>query len=146
VIVLDTTVLVYAVGAEHSLRAPCRELLELVRDGQLRATTTVEVIQEFAHVRASRRPRPDAAARAREYALGLGPLLRPDADDLLDGLDFFESSRSLGAFDAVLAAAARRRGWALASADRGFGQIEGLQHLDPAAASFLEDIRRPSRG
>jgi predicted nucleic acid-binding protein len=68
VIVLDTTVLVYAVGAEHPLRAPSRGLVELVRDGSVLATTTLEVIQEFAHARARRRPRADAAARAREFA------------------------------------------------------------------------------
>jgi hypothetical protein len=33
VIVLDTTVLIYAVGADHRLRQPSRVLVELVRDG-----------------------------------------------------------------------------------------------------------------
>jgi predicted nucleic acid-binding protein len=141
VIVLDTTVLVYAVGAGHVLREPSRGLLALARDGALRATTTLEVVQEFAHVRARRRPRAEAAARAREYAEGLGPLLRPDADDLADGLTLFEESAVLGAFDAVLAAAVRRRGWSLASADHAFAEIEGVMLLDPASASFLDDAR-----
>lgn len=44
-ILLDTTILVYAVGTDHHLREPCRQLLEGVRDGRLRACTTVEVIQ-----------------------------------------------------------------------------------------------------
>jgi predicted nucleic acid-binding protein len=35
-------------------------------------------------------------------------------------------SEGLGPFDAVLAATARRRGRALASADRSFGTVEGL--------------------
>ena len=61
-ILLDTTVLVYAVGDAHPLRQPCRQLVEAVRDAHLRATTTTEVIQEFAHVRSRRRPRHDAAA------------------------------------------------------------------------------------
>lgn len=140
-ILLDTTVLVYAAGGEHPLRAPCRAVVEMVRDGAVRATTTVEVLQEFAHVRARRRPREDAAALARNYAVGLGPLARPDIDDLLDGLALFEASPALGPFDAVLAATARRRGWALASADRSFGQVAGLAHLDLAEPSFLDDAR-----
>ena len=61
-IVLDTTILVYAVGAEHPLRAPCRAVLESVRDDLVQAGTTVDVIQEFAHVRSRRRSRPEAAA------------------------------------------------------------------------------------
>ena len=32
-IVLDTTVLVYATGAEHPLRSPCRALIEAVTAG-----------------------------------------------------------------------------------------------------------------
>jgi uncharacterized protein len=141
VIVLDTTVLVYAVGDDHRVRVPCRALLELVSGGHLRATTTPEVIHEFARVRASRRPRAEAASRAREYAQGLLPLLSPDAEDLFDGLDIFEGSPALGAFDAVLAASARRRGFALASADRAFGKVASLTHLDPTLASFLDDAR-----
>src|SRR6476646_11029825 len=49
-IVLDTTVLVYAKGSEHPLRAPCRELIEAVAGGSIEATTSVEAIQEFVHV------------------------------------------------------------------------------------------------
>ena len=140
-ILFDTSLLVYAVGEEHHLRGPCREAIRLARDGDVRATTTVEVIQEFVHVRARRRGRADAAILARNYAVGLGPLLQPEAGDLLDGLVLFEGSTTIGSFDAVLGAAARRRGWALASTDRGFRAIDGLLHLDPAAASFYADLK-----
>ena len=140
-IVLDTTVLVYAVGTEHSLRVPCRELVELVRDGAVRATTTLEVVQEFAHVRSRRRPRSEAAERAREYARGLRPLVRPEEEDLFQGLGLFETTSDLGPFDAVLAAITLRRQWALASADRSFGHVVGLTYLDPSSPSFLEQAR-----
>jgi predicted nucleic acid-binding protein len=141
-IVLDTTILVYAVGGEHPLQAPCRGVVALARDDVVRATTTVEVLQEFTHVRAKRRPRQEAAARAREFATGLGPLLLPELDDLIEGLELFEQSDQLGAFDAVLAAASRRRGWMLASADHAFRQVGGLGYLDPALPGFLDDVRR----
>ncbi|MHB8288634.1 MAG: type II toxin-antitoxin system VapC family toxin [Acidimicrobiales bacterium] len=139
-ILVDTTILVYALGADHSLRVPCRGLLEGVRDGHVRACTTVEVLQEFAHVRSRRRPRAEASARAREYALGFSPLVRPDEDDLVHGLEIFEATASLGSFDAVLGAVALRRRWALASADRSFGDVNGLRHLDPSSPTFLDDL------
>lgn len=107
----------------------------------MRAVTTIEVVQEFAHVRARRRPRAEAAARARQYAVGFSPLLQVEPDDLFAGLDIFESPGGLGPFDAVLAGAALRRGWPLASADRSFGQLAGLAHLDPASRTFLDDVR-----
>ena len=46
-IVVDTTVLVYAVGADHPLREPCRAVVSGVESGRLTASTTIEVIQEF---------------------------------------------------------------------------------------------------
>ncbi|QUW17805.1 MULTISPECIES: type II toxin-antitoxin system VapC family toxin [Agrococcus] len=137
-ILLDTSVLVYAVGAEHPLREPCRAVIAAVGDGTLAATTTVEVLQEFAHVRARRRGRDDAAALTERYATALAPLISVDADDLSAGLRLFREHEPLGAFDAVLAAVAQRRDHvrALVSADRGFASIPGLVHLDPGASGF----------
>lgn len=134
-IVLDTTVLVYAKGADHALRAPCRELIAAVAAGQIEATTSVEVVQEFVHVRARRRSRMDAATLGRDYAELLAPLLTISVDDLREGLGLYESGDRLGAFDAVLAAAARTAGAsALVSADAAFGAVMGLTHVVPDAA------------
>lgn len=130
-ILLDTTVLVYAVGDDHELRAPARAVVEAVERGTVRATTTVEAIQELVHVRARRRSRSDAATLGRAYATLLAPLLQPTEDDLRDGLRLFEREESLGAFDAVLAAAAIGGGVdALVSADRSFGAVRGLRWVD----------------
>jgi len=131
VIVLDTTVLVYAVGDNHALRDPARALLAAAADGSLRATTTPEAIQEFAHVRARRRDRADAAALAEGYADLLSPLLEVGEADLREGLRLFERSATLGAFDAVLAAVALRAGaTTLVSADRAVAGVRGLTFVD----------------
>lgn len=89
-IVVDTSILVYAVGADHQLRAPCRHLVQLVADG------TVE-----------RHP-------------------------------------TLGAFDAVLAATARRVGdGILASTDGAFRSVDSLRLLDPAEEAFATFLLGP---
>ena len=133
-IVLDTSVLVYAVGVDHPLRDACRRLVELVLDGSLVARTTTEVIQEFAHVRSRRRDRHDASALAYEFASLLQPLIVIDELDLRRGLELFEEHSQLGSFDCVLAAATMRRGAdTLVSADRAFGEVAGLNALDPVA-------------
>lgn len=141
-ILLDTTVLLYAVGSEHSLREPCRDLVAAIGEGMLRATATVEVLQEFAHVRARRRGRDDTAALTAQFATLLAPLLSPDADDLADGLRIFRDGDRIGAFDAVLAAVALRREHlvGLASADRAFSGIPGLRHVDPGSDGFLAEL------
>ena len=135
-ILLDTTVLSYGVGAEHALREPCRRVLRAHGDGRIEATTTIEVVQEFLHVRASRRSRSDAVAHARYYVAALSPLATR-AEDLDSGLTLFERYPALGAFDAVLAAVAlNRRVEALVSADRAFGEVPHLPWVDPATANL----------
>lgn len=135
-IVLDTTVLVYAVGEDHPLRDPCRRLLQAHADGRVEATTTVEVVQELVHVRSRRRDRADAAALGRRVAEAFA-LLSATGHDLERGLALFESSPALGAFDAVLAAVALGRGAeALVSADRAFADVPGLRWVDPASPAL----------
>ena len=142
-IVFDTTVLVYAVGAEHPLRGPARRLVQAVDSGRVRATTTVEAIQELAHVRARRRGRRDAAAIARAYAALLAPLLEVGERELDAGLRLFERHDELGAFDAVLAAAALERGAdALVSADRAFGLVRRLPFVELGSPE-LERLLEP---
>jgi len=132
VILLDTTVLVYAKGQDHALRAPCRELIQAIAERRIEATTTVEAIQELVHVRARRRDRTDAAALGRDYAEILSPLLTVTAQDLAGGLALFERTPGLGAFDAVLAAAGARAGVsALVSADGGFAHVPAIAHVVP---------------
>lgn len=134
-ILLDTTVLIYAKGAEHPFRGPCRQLISAVADGRLDATTTVEAVQEFVHVRARRRARADAVALAGDYVDLLSPLIAATSDHLRRGLKLFEQATRLGAFDAVLAAAAIDFGAdAIVSVDAAFSEITGLRHVVPDAA------------
>jgi predicted nucleic acid-binding protein len=130
VIVLDTTALVYAKGADHPLRKPCRDLIDAIADGQVEATTTVEAIQEFIHVRARRRDRRDAAALGTDYAELLSPLLNVTTQHLHRGIALFERVDRLGAFDAVLAAAAADVG-PLVSTHAAFADVPDIEHLIP---------------
>lgn len=135
-IVLDTTILSYAVGSEHPLRDPCRWLLVAHGDGLVQAATTIEVLQEFTHVRARRRSREDAVALAREYASAL-VVLATRIEDLDLGLTLFQRYPGLGAFDAMLAAVAlNRQARALVSADRTFGTVAGPRWIDPTTPAL----------
>lgn len=140
-IVLDTTVLVYAAGAEQPLRKPAQALVRAVGDGLLGATTTPEVIQELVHVRARRRDRRDAARLGASYATLLRPLLVVGEAELELGLRLVERVPGLGAFDCVLAAAALERGAeALVSADRALDAVRGLRFValgSPECAELL---------
>ena len=136
-IVLDNTVLAYAVGTEHPLREPSRRLLKALGEGTVTASTTVDVIQEFAHGYARPRPRADAAAQARRYATLLAPLLSPTEADLAAGLQLFEKQERLDAFDAVLAATTiAHEAKALVSADRAFASVRRLPFVELGSPEF----------
>ena len=140
-IVLDTSILVYATGVEHRWRTPCRELVARVSAGSLAATTTPEVIGEFAHVRSRRLTRQDAVRLARDMSSLLEPLILTDQAMLSLGLRLYEETEALGAFDAVLCAAALTvSADAVVSADRAFGRVTGLRHLHPEAPDFIESL------
>jgi uncharacterized protein len=139
VIVLDTPVLAYAVGAEHPLREPSRRIVDAIRSGGVAATTTAGVIQEFVGIRSRRRPRSDAVAFGRDFATLLAPLLPVERGDLDLGLRIFERSDRLGSFDAILAAVAiNRDAKALVSSDRGFRGVRSLRHVDLAGPELDE--------
>jgi predicted nucleic acid-binding protein len=159
VILLDTSVLVYAVGIEHPLRDPCRRVLAAQRAGAIDAAVTVEIIQEFTHARTRRHRRADAVAVARDYAASLR-VLQATAADLDRGLDIFVAHPDLGMFDSIVAAVALNHGaTALISTDGGFGSISGLRWVNPAtpdldtivapvgaeAMDLAVDIRQPHR-
>ena len=46
---VDTSVIMYANGAEHPLRAPCARIMTGIGSGEVAAVTSVEVVQEILH-------------------------------------------------------------------------------------------------
>jgi predicted nucleic acid-binding protein len=131
-IVLDTNVLVYAVGGEHPFRPPAQQMIRAAGAGA-NVTTTVEAIQEFLHVYARRRERAFAIVQAQRYVAGLSPLLRPRRQDLEAGLILYGEHQMLEVFDCVLAATAvGHSASGFVSADRAFAAVEGLPFVDLA--------------
>lgn len=132
-IVLDTNVLVYAIGEEHRLLAPAKRVFDSVAKAAVVATTTAGVIQEFMHVFARRRGRGVAHARALRFTKLLAPMLREDIA-LAGAIELYQRYDRLDPFDALLASACiAAEADALVSADRAFAQVEGLPFVDLAA-------------
>jgi predicted nucleic acid-binding protein len=136
-IVVDSNVLIYAVGYEHPLQSQCRLLVGAVRDGAVAATTTSYVIQEFVHVYARSRPRSEAARLGRRYATLFAPLLPAGEGDIGTALTLFERHEQLDAADALLAATTlANEAEAFVSADCGFANIPRLRHVVPGTPEF----------
>lgn len=136
-IVVDASVLLYAVGERGAATESCRRLVAAVGDGRLEATTAPHVIQEFAWLFARRRSRGAAATAARWYTTLLSPLLLLRASHVGRALRLFEQEEALDTYDALLAAGALDVGaTALVSADAAFAEVEGLAVVRPGTREF----------
>lgn len=101
---VDTTVLVYAVGADSPFRDSCIELLRLSGQGRLRLEASVEALQEFLHVRARRTgDRVAAAELTRAFADAI-VLHDVEVGDVQRAIDLFATVPQLDALDAIHAA------------------------------------------
>lgn len=131
----DTAVFLYAVGADHPYREPCRRLVSLAAEGHLLGEASVELIQEFVHVRSRRQgDRQQAVREAADIAL-FCELHDLTETDLRRALRLFKSVATLDMRDAIHAATALNRGVDLiVSPDRGFDGVPGLTRIDPIEA------------
>lgn len=142
-ILIDGTVLAYAVGEEHPLRAPCRELLEAHGDSRIEMTTTVETIESFLRLRLRQLPddRADATTLARHIANALRPIVTTRTD-LERALNLMDAHPALAPAQALLAAVALGHdAEALVSADPVFDTVPGLRWVAPGgrdAAALLD--------
>lgn len=126
-VLIDSGVILYAVGAEHDLRAPCRSVLE---NPNLTICASVEMIQEvvFHRMRVSERAEAVRVSQSWAQACHLYPF---DHDVLNTALTLIER-HGIGGRDAVHAATAIVNGIAeIVSPDKGFDGIEGLVRIDP---------------
>ena len=122
-------------GAEHPYRTACRDIVGLAASGVLLGDASVELVQEFVHVRTHRLgDRRESAEAGRE--IGTLCRLHPlEPEDLRLGLELFEESTRLELRDALHAATALNRGIGLiVSTDRAFDVVAGLERVDPLSA------------
>lgn len=139
----DTTVFLYAVGSDHSYRAPCRQILARVEEGALVGDASLELVHEFAHVRLRRTKDRRAALREASAVASLCRLHDFERRDLDLALQLVERDELRDVRDGVFAATALNRGIdAILSADRDFDGIEGLERIDPVDSEALEGLNR----
>ena len=130
---LDANVFLYAAGRDHPLRSPARTVLERIRTGVLKATTSTEVVQELVYVvgRAGRR---GEAVRLGRSVLALFPDLLPVTAEVMPlALDLVERDPRTSPRDAVHVATMLDHGIrTIVSADQDFDRIEGIERIDLA--------------
>jgi predicted nucleic acid-binding protein len=130
---LDTNVFLYATGADHPNREPCRALLERLRTGTLVATTNTEVLQEIVFFFARRGRVGEGVRLARAVAELLPDLLPVTRVDLERAFELLGAHEGLPPRDAVNAATMSNSGiTVIISADAHFDRMPGITRLHPA--------------
>jgi predicted nucleic acid-binding protein len=138
-ILLDTNVLVYALGRDHALKPVAADLLSFA--DQLPLRTTRDTVVEFAHAFArGGRPRDYALAAAQRWYELLGPVIETADEDVAAGFDLWVALPALDVFDAILAATALRIEASLVSADPAYADVPGLKFVDLADPDLHERI------
>jgi uncharacterized protein len=137
----DTGVFIYALGGEHHYRDPCRAILDNGERGRLAAEASVELVHEFAYVRARHGvTRAEAAESARAIADAC-PLHPVGSADIERALELWCEHERLDMRDAIFAAQALNRDIdAILSPDRDFDGIAGLTRIDPADAEAVATL------
>lgn len=129
---VDTNVFMYAVGADHPLKAPCVSLLEAVARGRAHAVTSVEVLQEILH-RYSALGMRERAVDVSSSLLELVPeVLAVTRDDIAATVALHREHGSVPSRDIVIVASMRRQGIDhIVSADRHFDRFRDIIRIDP---------------
>jgi predicted nucleic acid-binding protein len=129
----DTSIFVYALGAEHPYREPCRKIVRRAAAGDLQGEASVDLLQELVHQRTRRTGDRLGAAKAARNVATLAWWHPLEPNDVQRGIDLFEMHEGLGSRDAVFAALAINRGiGAILTTDGAFDEIAGLERIDPA--------------
>jgi predicted nucleic acid-binding protein len=129
-IFLDTNVFLYAVGAQHPLKAPSQQVLSLVGDGALEAASNTEVIQEILYVLSRRGQRETALKLARHVIELLDPLLPVTQADISVTCDLMDRYPALPPRDAIHAATMLNNGISdIITSDGHFDAVRGIRRL-----------------
>ncbi len=138
---IDTAVIMYAAGRQHSLQQPCRAIIERIIAGQLDGVTSAGVIQEVLHRFAATKSHALGAAMAR-HALDVFTPVLPITHQVMDRMpELVERHRGLAARDLVHVATCLEEGiTAILSPDRGFDEVPRLTRIDPGDPGALEDL------
>ena len=133
---LDTNVVIYALGRDHLYREPCRAIIKQLEDRPHDYAADTEMLQEILHV-FSYRGDVSKGVEAVGRLLDLFPDVIP-----ITGAEISTASRLIGqparlsVRDAIHAAVALEHGLeGIVSADRAFDYVPGLRRFDPVAVA-----------
>jgi uncharacterized protein len=127
-IFIDSNIPMYVAGREHPNREPARRFLERVRNREVDACTSTEVLQEILH-RYVALERPDLAREVYELFVQLCPSVLPvTVADTDVARDLATGRNGISVRDAIHAAVMKNNGIReIATFDAGFDRISDIE-------------------
>ncbi len=130
---VDTNVPMYAVGADHPLKAPCIAFLRAIARGEILAVTSVEVLQELLHRYTVLGHRERAVEVVRSFSDIVPDILPVTGDDVAAALELHVAHPSLQTRDVMHLATMTRHGLhVIVTADRHFDGLPAVRRVDPS--------------
>jgi uncharacterized protein len=131
---LDANIVMYCLGKEHPLKAPCLQVVERIRDGRLSVCTSTEVQQETLH-RYYMEKRRDLGDQAYRLLTDLCHVIYPVvSEDTERAFSILHEVSDLNIRDAVHAAVMLNNGLThILSTDTHFDHIAGITRVEPGS-------------
>ena len=98
---IDTDIIMYALGKPHSLKEPCRAILQKVVQGRINANIDVEVLQELLYVYDSRGERRKGLKILKENLILFPNPLTIGKNDIVKATDLMTKHSTLNPRDAI---------------------------------------------
>lgn len=129
---LDTNVIVYAVGRPHRYKQPCARLLEDVADGSMGYTIDTELLQEILYLYSSRGERRLGLSTRNDLLLMFPDPLPITREEIVLANELLTKYPDLLPRDAIHAAVVRTNHLeGIVSADKVFDIVDNISRFDP---------------
>ncbi len=129
---LDANVIMYSLGSSHPLKEPCKNILEKIKSGDIRAVTNTEVLQEILH-RYFSLGKPDIAEIGHASMIRLCLRVLPvTLAETNRALELMKTNSAITSRDAIHAATMINNDIKqIISTDSHFDLIPGINRIDP---------------
>ena len=141
-IFIDANIPIYAAGAAHPLKEPCRQVVLLASQKSEVLFSNAEVLQELLHRSLSLRTwRGGGSATFREFATAMRGWTEPIlAEDVILAATLADEVSGPSSRDLVHVAVMRRLGCQrIVTADAALDVVPGIERLDPAEIDSWRD-------
>jgi predicted nucleic acid-binding protein len=132
---VDTTIFMYAMGAESRFKEPCARILRAGAADRTVLVTSAETLQEVLHRYRSMGRNDEIKPTFEAVSASVQRILPVTADDVEEARQLGErisGGRGVSARDLLHAAVARRQGLReILTVDAGFASIPGVSVVDP---------------